>query len=133
MNRIGPTSFEDLRTVYGVVYSTYTEAAQALGLLQSDSLIINAMQDACTQISNQNALIQYFAMLLCHSNPSDPQALFDRFLEEIFPAPTVNNCRGNVQQPLSKEYRAAYVMRKLEYHLRCQGTDSMFCFPSFLF
>jgi hypothetical protein len=36
LNKVGPKSFDDLRTVNNVKYDTYAEAAKKMGLLQSD-------------------------------------------------------------------------------------------------
>ena len=41
----GATSFDDLRTVDGIVYSTYKDACKVLGLLEDDSEWEIALQD----------------------------------------------------------------------------------------
>jgi hypothetical protein len=121
LNRRGPESFEDLRTIDGIVCKTFTEAAKKLGLLESDEIYVGAMRDACNQISNMRRLRRYFANLLNHCQPSDPQKLFDMFLDEMFPAPSVNDPNA---QPLSREFRISKVMCELEYYFRNMGTDS---------
>lgn len=123
MHRVGPQSFEDLRTVDGVVYSTFMEAAQKLGLLDSDDLFVGAMEDACNQIGSRTRLQHYFAMLLCHACPADPAKLLEQFVDKMFPAPAVNNAQGQNQQPLSRDYRRASILRNIEYYLRTQGTS----------
>lgn len=123
MNRVGPQSFEDLRTIDGVVYATFMEAAQKLGLLDSDDLFVGAMEDACNQIASRNKLQHYFAMLLCHACPADPAKLLEQFVDKMFPAPAINNAQGQNQQPLSSEYRRACILRNIEYYLRTQGTS----------
>lgn len=67
MARKGPTSFEDLRTVNGITFATFNEAAKALGLLESDELFRRTLDEACDEISNLHRLQHYFAMLLFHS------------------------------------------------------------------
>ena len=42
-NKAGATSFEDLRTVDGVVHPTFNAACRPLGLLEDDSEIDKAM------------------------------------------------------------------------------------------
>ena len=44
----GPTCFQDLRTVNGIVMNSFQEACQKLGLLEDDSEIESAMREACT-------------------------------------------------------------------------------------
>lgn len=116
----GPTSFEDLRTVDGKIHDTFTSAAVAMNLLESDAIFIRSMEDACVQESNLKRLQAYFAMLVFHSKPSDPQALFDRFLDDMFPTPSVNDSEA---QPLSVQFRRSEVMKTLEYHFNCMGTS----------
>lgn len=111
----------DLRTVDGIVYLTFTEAAKMLGLLESDEIYVGAMRDACNQISNLRRLRRYFASLLLYCQPSNPQAMFDLFLDEMFPAPSLNDPNA---QPMSREYRVAKVMTELEYYFRTMNTDS---------
>jgi hypothetical protein len=106
--------------VDGVLCDTFTEAAQKLGLLESDAIYARAMTDACIQLSNLHSLRRYFANLLFHCTPSNPQQMFDDFLDELFPPPAVNDPNA---QPLSKEYRRGKVLRELEYFFRCMGTN----------
>lgn len=42
----GPTSFEDLRTVEGVLQPTFKDACMALGLVQNDASWVVALRDA---------------------------------------------------------------------------------------
>lgn len=121
--RTGPTSYEDLRTVDGKIYATFMEAAQKLGLIESDEMFVRAMEDACSQFLSQKKLCYYFSMLLCHACPADPEKLFEKFLDQMYPAPIVNNCKGAAQQPLSKEFRRGKILCILEYYLRCQGSS----------
>jgi hypothetical protein len=78
------------------------------------------MADACSQYSSSIQLHRYFAMLVYHSQPQNPQALFDRFLDDLFPAPAVNDPQ---REPLSVEYRRGQVMKNLEYFFRSLGKD----------
>ena len=44
----GPTCFEDLKTVDGVVLKSFQEACQKLGLLEDDQEVQHAMSEACS-------------------------------------------------------------------------------------
>lgn len=126
LNRKGPTSFADLRTVDGEECATFTDAAQKLGLMESDAMFVGAMQDACTQLSSRAKLCRYFALLVCHGCPAHPEKLLDDFLDQLYPAPIVN-VGSNAEQPfLSKELRREKVLRIVEYYLRCQGSSCRF-------
>jgi hypothetical protein len=120
LNRPGPTSFPDLRTIDGHEFESFTDAAIHLGLLESDSLHAGAMRDACAEKSNLKQLQHYFAMLIVHARPSDPQKLFDDFLDEMNP-PVASNDPQIL--PKSNERRRGEVMRNLEYFFRCMGTS----------
>uniref|UniRef100_A0A914I8I8 ATP-dependent DNA helicase n=1 Tax=Globodera rostochiensis TaxID=31243 RepID=A0A914I8I8_GLORO len=121
LHRPGPKSFEDLRTIDGVVFSTFAGAAQHLGLLESDLIFRRSMREACAEKSNFKQLQHYFAMLLCHARPAEPQELFDEFLDEMNPPFAANN---PAIRPKSVAFRGAEVMRNLEYFFNCMGTTS---------
>jgi hypothetical protein len=125
MNRKGPTSFKDLRTVPGRKdpEDSFVKAAQELGLLADDAMFVGAMEDACNQLMGRQQLQRYFAMLVCHANPSDPQKLLDDFLDKIYPAPTMNDGKGRHPEPPSREFRRKEVLKCLEYYFRAQGTS----------
>ena len=118
--RVAPKSFADLTTIDGVEYETFTEAAVKLGLFSSDEIFARAMQDAIIEKPNFKKLIHYFALMVHHGRPSNPQALFDRFLDDMNPPRSANNNA----MPKSKETRRAEVMRTLEYYFNCLGKSS---------
>uniref|UniRef100_A0A183C067 Helitron_like_N domain-containing protein n=1 Tax=Globodera pallida TaxID=36090 RepID=A0A183C067_GLOPA len=91
LHRPGPKSFEHLRTIDGVLFPTFAGAAQHLGLLESDVIFRRSMREACAEKSNFKQLQHYFAMLLCHARPAEPQELFDEFLDEMNPPFAANN------------------------------------------
>ncbi|KAL3118683.1 hypothetical protein niasHT_006511 [Heterodera trifolii] len=121
LHRPGPKSFTDLRTVDGIQFETFVGTCQHMGLQVSDEVFRRAMHEACAEMSNLKRLQHYFAMLLAHAHPSNPQALFDEFLDEMNP-PVATNHPGAV--PKSAEVRAAEVMLNLEYYLNCMGTNT---------
>ncbi|KAG3114560.1 hypothetical protein PI125_g6318 [Phytophthora idaei] len=81
-HRRGPTSFEDLRTVDGVVYPTFQAAAQHGRYLDDDVEKIERMSQAAGfQMPYQ--LRQPFATLLVYSMPTDVRGLWDRFYKDL--------------------------------------------------
>lgn len=119
LNRQGPKSFEDLRTVNGEICATFTEAAEKLGLLESDAMFTMAMEDACAEKMSLKKLQHYFALLLYHGRPSNPQKLLEGFLDEMNP----QICPGDPNfRPKSVERRMGEVLRNLEYFFRCMGS-----------
>ncbi|KAL3115858.1 hypothetical protein niasHT_007158 [Heterodera trifolii] len=121
LHRPGPKNFEDLRTVDGVVFPTFAGAAQHLGLQVCDQLFVRSMQEACSEMSNLKRLQHFFAMLIAHAHPSEPQKLFDQFLDEMNP-PAAGAYPGAMQKSIA--LRAAEVMKNIEYFLNCMGTNS---------
>jgi hypothetical protein len=81
-NRAGPTSFEDLRTVDGVIFPDFKGACIAMGLCEDDSQWIEAMKEA-VEISTPFVIRQLFANILLHCNPTDPKAIFDEFSDAM--------------------------------------------------
>jgi hypothetical protein len=108
----------DLRMVDGVTYGTYTEAAIQLRLLESDQIFIDAMNDALIDKPSLRQLRQYFAMLIFHGGPTDPQSMFDKFLDDLYPPPAA----PHGQEPISQQLRKDEVMRYLEYFFNSMGT-----------
>ena len=88
----GPKSFEDLRTVNGVVYPTYQQAAIKMGLWEDDTAIEQALEEAFT-IKFGRAFRQFFAIMMIHSTPADPLAVYQKFesklCEDFMPKDTV--------------------------------------------
>ena len=71
----GATSFEDLRTVDGVLLETFLEACASRGLLQDDAEWQNVLVEAAGfQMPKQ--LRQLFAVILTHCETSDPLYLW---------------------------------------------------------
>ena len=117
----GPTCFADLKVVETGQNpsSSFTEAAQKRGLLDSDDIYYRAMEDAGAEKSNFKQLQRYFAMLLFHARPSNPLKFFEDFIDAMNPPVSVNN--ENIV-PKSKEIRGGEILRNLEYFFRGMGT-----------
>ncbi|XP_021770753.1 uncharacterized protein LOC110734939 [Chenopodium quinoa] len=76
----GPTSFENMRTVNGLLCATFQEAAIKLGLLSEDDAVEKCVvEDATTQMPQ--ALRRFFATLLIFGNPRDPLALWHKYYD----------------------------------------------------
>lgn len=78
----GPTSFEDLRTVNGVVYPTFRAACLAAGLLDDDNEWFQAFDEA-VQVATGWALRNLFTTALIYGAVADPQRLWDRYNTSI--------------------------------------------------
>lgn len=83
---IGPTSYEDIRTVDDQVFETFKDACFARGLLDDDKEYINAIKEASTWASG-NFLRTFFVMLLLSDSISRPFVLWtttnDLLMEDI--------------------------------------------------
>ncbi|XP_060960966.1 uncharacterized protein LOC133031476 [Cannabis sativa] len=78
----GPLSFEDLRTVNGVLAPTYREAATMLGLLQRDNCLEDCLHEA-SLYQAPSSLRQLFATILVYCNPTNPRDLWEHYEEEM--------------------------------------------------
>nr|CDJ95688.1 Protein of unknown function DUF889 domain containing protein [Haemonchus contortus] len=78
LNRRGPKSFSDLRTVDGVVHETFKEAAKALGLMNDDSHYESCLREA-SEFHMPAQLRSLFSSLLCFCSVSEPEQLWDKF------------------------------------------------------
>ncbi|XP_010479356.2 PREDICTED: uncharacterized protein LOC104758217 [Camelina sativa] len=67
----GATSFEDLRTVDGILYPRYQDACAALGLLEDDQLYIDTIIEA-SQWGSAKYMRQLFVRLLTSESFSSP-------------------------------------------------------------
>ena len=74
----GSTSYENLRTVDGTIYPTFTAAAIALGLLEDDNEWIRLFEHAIT-FAHPLSLRNTFACILLNSEVRDPADLWERF------------------------------------------------------
>ena len=70
----GATSFDSLKTINGILYSTYREACNAKGLLASDDEWKEVLEDASSMLTGfQQRLL--FAVILTDCNPAEPKGL----------------------------------------------------------
>ncbi|XP_049385851.1 uncharacterized protein LOC125849952 [Solanum stenotomum] len=93
MNVRGPKSYEDLRTVNGVQYNSFREAAEKRELLLCDNNLVECMYEAASY-QMPSSLRQLFAMLLIYCNPTNPRELWERFessMSEDFKKTTIRH------------------------------------------
>lgn len=78
----GPTSFDHLRTVDGVTYESYREAANQLGLTLNDQHYAATLSEQATALTGHQLRV-LFAIMVKHSDPSDPAKLWHDFAEHL--------------------------------------------------
>ncbi|PAA80832.1 hypothetical protein BOX15_Mlig019542g1 [Macrostomum lignano] len=105
VNVPGPTSFESLRTVDGVLLPTFKAACQARGLLEDDNHWRLCLREAA-ETRMPVALRRLFAAILAHGDPSDPLKLWQEFVKEM--------AADLLHQGYSTEAAEGSVLRELE-------------------
>ncbi|GBP75448.1 hypothetical protein EVAR_53260_1 [Eumeta japonica] len=78
VNVNGPKSFQELRTVNGLLCQTYREACQLLHLLEDDAHWDSTLQDASTSAHPQQ-IRMLFAIILSTCSPSNPLELWNKY------------------------------------------------------
>lgn len=82
VNVRGPTSFQHLRTVNGVLCSTYREACQYLRLLENDTHWDHTLEDAVIS-SNAKQIRTLFSIILSTCFPSTPTDLWHKYKDHM--------------------------------------------------
>jgi len=78
----GATSFDSLKTVNRILYSTFREACNAKGLLASDDEWKEVLEDGSAMLTGfQQRLL--FAVILTDCNPAEPNELWEQFKMSI--------------------------------------------------
>ena len=72
-----PTSYEDIRTIDGVVYSTFREARYALGLLDDDQEFIDGIKEASVW-ALERYLRRFFVSMLLSNYLSQPHTVWEQ-------------------------------------------------------
>ncbi|XP_055924684.1 uncharacterized protein LOC129956768 [Argiope bruennichi] len=78
----GPTSFESLRTVNGIVRSTFRTACQEFNLLENDNHWDMTMAEA-TISASPNQISVLFAVILSTCFPSNPRDLWNKYKDNM--------------------------------------------------
>ena len=83
----GAISYEDLRTVDGMLHPTFQDTCVALHLVENDFVWIKTMQEA-VEIKMPPALRDLFGSIVIHCHPNDIHGLYQQFendmLEDYF-------------------------------------------------
>lgn len=74
----GPTSFEDLKTIGGVVASTFHEVALLCGLLEAYNSLDKCLEEA-SMYQMPYSLRCLFVTILVYCNPNNPKLLWNKF------------------------------------------------------
>lgn len=82
VNVRGPTSFQHLRTVNGMLCVTYREACQRLGLLENDTHWDNTLEDAVIS-SSAKQIRTLFSIILSTCFPSNPIDLWNKYKDHM--------------------------------------------------
>lgn len=78
----GPTSYADLLTVNGQIYSSFQEAAIKRGLVEQSDAVERCLDEALA-IQMPVALRRLFVTLLIFCNPPNPRLLWDKYYEHL--------------------------------------------------
>nr|CDJ90379.1 uncharacterized protein LOC100903664 [Haemonchus contortus] len=78
LHRRGPKSFNDLKTVDGVLHDTFKDAAKALGLMNDDTHYDSCLSEA-SGFQMPAQLRSLFSSLLCFCSITEPVVLWDKF------------------------------------------------------
>ncbi|GMF41132.1 unnamed protein product [Phytophthora fragariaefolia] len=81
-HRTCPWPFEHLRTVDGVTYETYRQAALRLGFLEDDAEWISCMREAA-ELRMSYQLRQLFTTILVYSQVDEVRQLWERFYDDL--------------------------------------------------
>jgi len=83
MRKAGATSFADLRTHNNWQYATFTEAAIAIGLIDSDEEWKLTLTEAYSFMTSGNEMRKLFCVILSQCRPSNPGSLWNKFKDEL--------------------------------------------------
>jgi hypothetical protein len=83
LQRKGAHSFEDMRKIDSIQYSTYKETLQALGLLEDDSEWISCLKEATETMTNAHDLRNLFCMIIIQCQANSPVELYEKFKTKL--------------------------------------------------
>lgn len=122
----GATSFQSLRTVGDIQYRTFREAAQVLGLLQSDIHFDQCLREASIFLGGCG-LRQLFSLILAHNHPSDPQLLWDKRKTSIEDDCEYELRRGGFTESLTEYDIDQYALHLINQQLLKMGYSMEQC------
>ncbi|KAK9682574.1 hypothetical protein RND81_10G082900 [Saponaria officinalis] len=129
----GATSYADIRTINGVVYSTYKAACNALGLLDGDDEW-NVALNECATWSTAHQLRELFATILLFCEVTDPIKLWtthwEKLSDDILPRQRRRLGIGDLS--LNEDQIKNYALYEVEMILN-RNNRSLKQFPDFPF
>ncbi|KAG0574270.1 hypothetical protein KC19_VG249600 [Ceratodon purpureus] len=124
----GPRSFEDLRTVNGVVHRTFKDACNVLGLLQDDGEWIHCLEEASIMRTGAS-LRNLFVVILSECNPSHPELLWQRFRPHLCDDLRHRLCEHYGLSEPSEEELYDFGLFLIDEILREQSNKNLSLFP----
>jgi hypothetical protein len=76
------TSFEDLRTVNGLLYDTFQEAALKSGLIENEEEWIDCLEEA-KMVKTGRQMRELFVSIIIHGNVTNYRQLWDQYKEDL--------------------------------------------------
>ncbi|XP_056848907.1 uncharacterized protein LOC130499037 [Raphanus sativus] len=118
----GPKSYEDIRTVDGVVYSTYEDACYALGLMDDDKEYIEAIKD-CSDNSSGTYARKLFSRVLVSKTLSQPYLVWEATWEYLTDDILYKKRRetGNAELNLTIDQIKNIALTEIQNHLLSNG------------
>lgn len=114
----GPTSFDYLKTIDGVVHSTFQSACSALNLLDEDSHWDNTLDEA-KDFHSANKVREIFAIIIVFGQPASPIELWNKYklyMSEDF---------THAHPTASPDYCTNCALVKLEANVKSIGGSSL--------
>ncbi|KAG7589037.1 hypothetical protein ISN44_As07g013540 [Arabidopsis suecica] len=120
----GPESFEDLKTVNGVVYKSFKETCYALGLLDDDQEYIDTIKTTSFWATG-NYLRCMFVVMLQSTTLSQPEVVWEKTWEHLT-EDIERNRRVYFNRPeltLTDEQKQILALKEINSILRSNGTS----------
>lgn len=114
----GPTSWEYLRTVNGVVYPTFAEAAKERGLIANSTYWVQTILEAISRMTSFRRRINWTAILFAHNSIIDAADVLRQVVEESRAFLTPRRMRSRCTDDIIN-----YLLRRFEYIFRLQSLD----------
>ena len=99
----GPTSFEDIRTVDGVLHDSFQDAAVALELVKDDTMWIECMREANDSQTNIHLLRKLFVSILLRCEVSNHKLFYEKCKDIL---------RGDYLHKYNKEFKRHPVLKR---------------------
>ncbi|XP_012837943.1 PREDICTED: uncharacterized protein LOC105958488 [Erythranthe guttata] len=118
----GCKSYEDIRTVGGIVYATFRDACYMLGLLEDDKEYIGAIREAYGW-ANGHFLILLFAVMLLSNSLSRPEHVWEKCWSNLSDDITYKHQKrhNNPDLTLSDDSLKNYALIEIEKILQSNG------------